>query len=79
MSLNNNLSSRQRETNKHATEMDELRTSNRTLSSQVLVLLAILAEASVDISISKLLENSLAQLSSEHVEILVGLFLYILY
>ncbi|KAF8070464.1 rab-GTPase-TBC domain-containing protein [Lyophyllum atratum] len=42
-----------RETNKHATEMDELRTTNRTLSAQV-----------------KNLENSLAQLNTEHVELL---------
>jgi len=42
-----------RETNKHATEMDELRTTNRTLSAQV-----------------KTLENNLAQLNAEHVELL---------
>ncbi|GLB37426.1 putative rab-GTPase-TBC domain containing protein [Lyophyllum shimeji] len=42
-----------RETNKHATEMDELRTTNRNLSAQV-----------------KKLENSLAQLNAEHVDLL---------
>ncbi|KAG6911149.1 hypothetical protein DXG01_003889 [Tephrocybe rancida] len=42
-----------RETNKHMTEMDELRTTNRSLSSQV-----------------KSLENSLAQLNTEHVDLL---------
>ncbi|KAF8200794.1 rab-GTPase-TBC domain-containing protein [Pholiota molesta] len=42
-----------RETNKHAMQIDELRTSNRALSNQV-----------------KTLENSLAQLNVEHVEIL---------
>ncbi|KAG5721759.1 GTPase-activating protein GYP5, partial [Termitomyces sp. T112] len=44
---------RLRETNKHLTEMDELRTTNRALSSQV-----------------KTLENSLAQLNVEHVDLL---------
>ncbi|KAG6857692.1 hypothetical protein H0H87_004108 [Tephrocybe sp. NHM501043] len=44
---------RLRETNKHMTEMDELRTTNRSLSSQV-----------------KSLENSLAQLNAEHVDLL---------
>ncbi|KAF9012346.1 rab-GTPase-TBC domain-containing protein [Cyathus striatus] len=42
-----------RETNKHALEMDQLRNSNRALSSQV-----------------KSLEASLAQLNTEHVELL---------
>ncbi|PPQ67292.1 hypothetical protein CVT25_005876 [Psilocybe cyanescens] len=42
-----------REINKHAIQIDELRSSNRSLSSQV-----------------KTLENSLAQLNVEHVEIL---------
>ncbi|KJA19900.1 hypothetical protein HYPSUDRAFT_43775 [Hypholoma sublateritium FD-334 SS-4] len=42
-----------RETNKHAVLIDELRSSNRSLSNQV-----------------KTLENSLAQLNEEHVEIL---------
>ncbi|KAG6831748.1 hypothetical protein H0H92_007900 [Tricholoma furcatifolium] len=42
-----------RETNKHLNDMDELRSTNRALSSQV-----------------KSLENSLAQLNKEHVELL---------
>jgi hypothetical protein len=55
--------------------MDTLRNSNRTLSAQLLVAYTVSFLGWSDVSRRKTLENSLAQLSTEHVELLVSSYL----
>lgn len=69
---NLNLYAIQRETNKHAVQMDELRNNNRALSQQWFIVNALQFENPLIFQCSKTLENGLAQLNTEHVEVLVS-------